>query len=83
MTLAYFLHRQGITVRIVDQDAGPVDGTRTPVLWQRTQEILAAAGLRDAWLAGTYSQTEESLHFYGEPWAVLLSSHQECQPRCR
>ncbi len=67
MTLAYFLHRQGVAVRIVDKDAGPIDGTRAPVLWQRTQEILAAAGLRDAWLAGTYPQTEESLHFYGEP----------------
>ena len=71
MTLAYLLHQQGVAVRIVDQDAGPTDGTRAPVLWQRTQEILAAAGLRDAWLTGTYPQAEESMHFYGEPSAVV------------
>jgi 3-(3-hydroxy-phenyl)propionate hydroxylase len=71
LSLAYFLHRLGVAVRIIDKDAGPTDGTRAPVLWQRTQEILAAAGLRDAWLAGTHPQTEESLHFYGEASAVV------------
>ena len=71
MTLAYLLHRQGVAVRIIDKDAGPTEGTRAPILWQRTQEILAAAGLRDAWLTGTYPQTEESMHFYGEASAVV------------
>lgn len=71
MTLAYLLHQQGVAVRIIDKDAGPVDTTRAPILWQRTQEILAAAGLRDAWLTGTYPQTEESMHFYGEASAVV------------
>lgn len=71
MTLAYLLHRQGVAVRIIDKDAGPTDATRAPVLWQRTQEILAAAGLRDAWLSGTYPQMEESTHFYGEASAVV------------
>lgn len=71
MTLAYLLHRQGVAVRIIDKDAGPTDGTRAPVLWQRTQEILAAAGLRDAWLTDTHPQVEESMHFYGQPSAVV------------
>ncbi len=44
MTLAVALQRQGVRFRIVDRDSGPADATRAPVLWQHTQEILAALG---------------------------------------
>ena len=65
MLLASALHRQGIRYRIVDQDDGPTDLTRAPVLWQRTQEILDALGIHDAWVDQSDEQLEESLHFYG------------------
>ena len=71
LTLAHCLHRQGIRVRIVDKDPGPTDGTRAPVLWQRTQEILAALGIRDAWLPDSDPMTEESLHLYGKAIAPI------------
>ena len=66
MMLAAALHRHGVRYRIVDKDEGPTDLTRAPVLWQRTQEILAALGIRDHWLAESEEMREESLHFYGE-----------------
>ena len=66
MLLAAALHRHGVRYRIVDKDARPTDLTRAPVLWQRTQEILAALGIRDDWLAESEEMREESLHFYGE-----------------
>ena len=65
MLLAAALHRHGMRYRIVDKDDGPTDLTRAPVLWQRTQEILAALGIRDRWLAESDEMREESLHFYG------------------
>ena len=71
LTLAHCLHRQGIRVRIVDKDPGPTEGTRAPVLWQRTQEILAALGIRDAWLPESDLMSEESLHLYGKAIAPL------------
>ena len=66
MLLAAALHRHGVRYRIVDKDDGPTDLTRAPVLWQRTQEILAALGIRDRWLAESDEMREESLHFYGK-----------------
>jgi len=52
--------------RIVDKNDGPTSLTRAPVLWQRTQEILAALGIRDLWLSESGEMLEESLHFYGK-----------------
>ena len=66
MTLVAALHRHGIQVRIVDKDDGPIGSTRAPVLWQRTQEILAAVGIRDLWVPESDEMREESLHFYGK-----------------
>lgn len=66
MTLAAALHRQGVRFRIIDKDDRPTDLTRAPVLWQRTQEILAAIGIRDLWLPEADEMREESLHFYGK-----------------
>lgn len=65
MLLALALHRQGVRCRVVDMDEGPTDLTRAPVLWQRTQEVLAALGVRGAWLPESEEMREESLHFYG------------------
>ena len=67
MTLATALQRQGVRFRIVDKDSGPTEATRAPVLWQRTQEILAALGLRDLWQPVSDEMRAESLHFYGKP----------------
>ena len=66
MTLAAALHRQGVRLRVIDKDDGPTDLTRAPVLWQRTQELLDAMGLRDMWLPEADEMREESLHFYGK-----------------
>lgn len=66
MLLAAALHQHGVRHRIVDKDEGPTDLTRAPVLWQRTQEILAALGIRDHWLPESEEMREESLHFYGQ-----------------
>lgn len=66
MTLAVALHRHGVRFRIVDKDDGPTKLTRAPVLWQRTQEILAALGIRDKWLPESDEMRTESLHFYGK-----------------
>ena len=66
MLLGAALHRHGTRCRIVDKDAGPTDLTRAPVLWQRTQEILAALGIRDHWLPEAEEVREESLHLYGK-----------------
>jgi len=65
MTLAVALHRQGVRFRIVDRDNGPAEATKDPVLWQRTQEILAALGIHDRWQPVSDEMREESLHFYG------------------
>ena len=66
MTLGVALHRRGIRFRIVDRDNGPADATRAPVLWQRTQEILSAPGIRDRWQPVSDEMREESLHLYGK-----------------
>ena len=66
MTLAVALHRQDIRFRIVDRDNGPAEATRAPVLWQRTQEILSALGIRERWRPVSDEMREESLHLYGK-----------------
>lgn len=66
MTLAAALNRHGVRFRIVDKDGGPTANTRAPVLWQRTQELLAALGIRDLWLPESDEMREESLHLYGK-----------------
>ena len=71
MTLACALDRHQMGVRIIDKDDGPTELTRAPVLWQRTQEILAALGLRDQWLPESDEMRGESLHFYGKPAGEL------------
>ena len=65
MLLASALHRHGLRYRIVDKDDGPTDLTRAPVLWQRTQEILAALGMREDWMPESIELREQGLHFYG------------------
>lgn len=65
MLLAAALQQHGVRFRIVDRDEGPTDLTRAPVLWPRTQEILAALGIRSHWLPESEEMREESLHFYG------------------
>ena len=67
MLLAAALHRHGVRFRIVDKDDGPTNLTRAPVLWQRTQEILAVLGLRSAWLPESVEMHEQSVHFFGKP----------------
>ncbi len=67
MTLAAALQRQNVRFRIVDREAGPTEATRAPVLWQRTQEILAALGLRTLWEPFSEEMRAQSLHFYGRP----------------
>ncbi len=67
MTLATALQCQGVRFRIVDKDSGPTEATRAPVLWQRTQEILAALGIRDLWQPVSDEMRAQSLHFYGKP----------------
>jgi 2-polyprenyl-6-methoxyphenol hydroxylase-like FAD-dependent oxidoreductase len=71
MLLATALQRHGLRFRIVDKDDGPTSLTRAPVLWQRTQEILAALGIRDLWLPESEEMLEESLHFYGKAAGTL------------
>lgn len=71
MLLAAVLQRHGVRCRVVDQDEGPTDLTRAPVLWQRTQEVLAALGIRDHWLPEAQEMREESLHLYGSFAGVL------------
>ena len=66
LLLAAALRRHDVRLRIVDQDTGPTTATRAPVLWQRTQEILAALGLRDAWVPEADEMREESVHLYGQ-----------------
>lgn len=74
MTLAVALNRHGIRFRIVDKDDGPTTNTRAPVLWQRTQEFLAALGIRDMWLPESDEMREESLHLYGKAIDALPTS---------
>lgn len=74
MLLAAALHRHNVRFRIVDQDQGPTTLTRAPVLWQRTQEILAALGIRDEWLPESAEMGEECLHFYGRYAGALPMS---------
>ena len=71
MTLATALQRHGVRFRVIDRDEGPTDATRAPVLWQRTQEYLAALGVRDLWLPESHPVREESLHLYGKPAGAL------------
>ncbi len=71
MTLAAALSRHGVSFRIVDKDTEPAKVTRAPVLWSRTQEILAALGILDLWLPESDSMREESLHFYGKAAGVV------------
>ena len=66
MTLAAALERQGVRFRIIDKDGEPTKVTRAPVLWPRTQEILAALGILESWLPESDEMREESLHFYGK-----------------
>ena len=66
MLLGAALQRHQVRFRIVDQDHGPTDLTRAPVLWQRTQEVLAALGVRDRWVSESDELSEESLHLYGD-----------------
>lgn len=82
LLLALALHRHGVRCRIVDKDDGPTDLTRAPVLWQRTQEILAALGIRDSWLPETEEMREEALHFYGAfAGTVPLSAPDSVYPK--
>lgn len=74
MTLATALNRHAIRFRIVDRDDGPTTDTRAPVLWQRTQEFLAAMGIRDQWLPESDEMREESLHLYGKAIDALSTS---------
>ena len=74
MLLTAALHRHGVRCRIVDKDDGPTGLTRAPVLWQRTQEILAALGIRDSWLPEADEMSEQSLHFYGAHAGTLSLS---------
>ena len=66
MTLATALARHGIRFRVIDRDDGPTSDTRAPILWQRTEEILATLGIRDLWLPESHPVHEESLHLYGK-----------------
>ncbi len=71
MILGIALERHGIAFRIVDKDNEPTKVTRAPVIWPRTQEILAALGIRDKWLSESEEMREESLHFYGKAAGVV------------
>lgn len=66
MLIAAARHRHGVRYRIVDNDVGPTDFTRTPVLWHRTQQILAELDIRDRWLADSDGMRKKILHFYGK-----------------
>lgn len=84
MLLAAALHRQAVRFRVVDQDAGPTDLTRAPVVWQRTQEILAVLGIRDRWVPESEELSEESLHLYGDfAGALTMSAPDSPFPRAR
>lgn len=84
MLLAAALERHDIRFRIVDQDEGPTSDTRAPVLWQRTQEILATLGMRDLWVPESEEMLEESLHFYGRfAGALSVTAPNSPYPKAR
>lgn len=51
LTLAGQLARRGLRVAAIDRNAGPTDKSKALVVWPRTLELLATAGLAEPFLA--------------------------------
>ena len=66
MAMASELTRYGVRCRIVDKRPGPIDVTHACVLWSRTQEVLAAMGIRDMWLPHALEQHQLIMYGYGK-----------------
>ena len=65
MTLASELVRYGLKCRVVDGKQGPTTDTRAPVLWPRTQELFANAGILHKWEPHGVPILQAELHAFG------------------
>ncbi|GGF48963.1 oxygenase [Aliidongia dinghuensis] len=66
LTVAAELARHRIRVRVVDQAQGPTLHSRASVVHVRTQEMLAAMGLADRFVARAFPLEAISLHAFGK-----------------
>ena len=66
MVSASELTRYGIRCRVVDKRPGPIDVTHACVLWPRTQEVLAAMGIRDLWVPHAMELHQMSMYGFGK-----------------
>jgi 2-polyprenyl-6-methoxyphenol hydroxylase-like FAD-dependent oxidoreductase len=65
LTLAGQLARRGLRVAAVDRSAGPTDKSKALVVWPRTIELLAAAGMAERFLAAGLHVTRGRLFSSG------------------
>ncbi|HZR84872.1 MAG TPA: FAD-dependent monooxygenase [Candidatus Binatia bacterium] len=65
MTLAWELHRHGMSCRVVEKNAARTDKSKALVLWSRTLEALHAMGGADAFVAAGMEAHGASLYAGG------------------
>ena len=66
MMMASELSRYGVECRVVDKRPGPIDVTHACVLWTRTQEVLAAMGIREKWVSHALLLREMNVYGFGK-----------------
>ena len=74
LTTAAELTRHGARVRIVDRRAGPVEYSQAAMVQVRTQEVLAAMGIVDGWLAGGHRLERLTVRAFGKKLGVVHAS---------
>ncbi|MDX2167731.1 MAG: FAD-dependent monooxygenase, partial [Deltaproteobacteria bacterium] len=75
LTLAGQLARRGLRVAAIDRNAAPTDKSKALVVWPRTIELLAAAGMAEPFLAAGLHATEGRLYSSGRELTRLDFAH--------
>lgn len=71
LSVALGLVRTGRTVLVVEKNPGTAERSRAPVIWPRTQEVLAGLGVLDRFLAEGISLSELRIHDADRDRALL------------